>query len=65
MACGEGVWALRASISSAPRFTQARIARVREELRGEAVYLAGLGLPGTHNSGVALVEVDREAMGPA
>jgi carbamoyltransferase len=42
----------------------ARIARVREKLaRGETVYLAGLGLPGTHNSGVALVEVTR-ASGP-
>ncbi|HKH01688.1 MAG TPA: carbamoyltransferase C-terminal domain-containing protein [Bradyrhizobium sp.] len=39
-------------------FTDARIAHVREKLgRGESVYLAGLGLPGTHNSGVALVEV--------
>src|SRR6202035_3528850 len=39
-------------------FADAQIARVREKLaRGETVYLAGLGLPGTHNSGVALVEV--------
>jgi carbamoyltransferase len=39
-------------------FADARIAHVREKLgRGESVYLAGLGLPGTHNSGVALVEV--------
>jgi carbamoyltransferase len=39
-------------------FAEERIARVREQLgRGETVYLAGLGLPGTHNSGVALVEV--------
>src|SRR4051812_4568730 len=42
----------------------ARIAYVREKLaRGETVYLAGLGLPGTHNSGVALVEVS-QANGP-
>jgi carbamoyltransferase len=42
----------------------ARIAYVREKLaRGETVYLAGLGLPGTHNSGVALVEVT-QANGP-
>src|SRR3989440_6043640 len=42
----------------------ARIAYVREKLaRGETVYLAGLGLPGTHNSGVALVEVT-QARGP-
>jgi carbamoyltransferase len=39
-------------------FAHARIARVRDKLaRGETVYLAGLGAPGTHNSGVALVEV--------
>ena len=33
----------------------------REKLaRGETLYLAGLGAPGTHNSGVALVEVTQE-----
>ena len=31
--------------------------------RGETVYLAGLGAPGTHNSGLALVEVT-QANGP-
>src|SRR5258708_18283790 len=45
-------------------FTQARLARVRDKLaRGDTVYLAGLGPPGTHNSGVALVEVT-QAHGP-
>ena len=45
-------------------FADARIARVRERLsRGETVYLAGIGPPGTHNSGVALVEVT-QASGP-
>jgi len=45
-------------------FANGRIARVREKLaRGETVYLAGLGPPGTHNSGVALVEVT-QAHGP-
>src|SRR6202140_4167464 len=45
-------------------FADERIARIREKLaRGETVYLAGLGLPGTHNSGIALVEVTR-ANGP-
>ena len=45
-------------------FAAARIAQVREKLiRGETVYLAGLGLPGTHNSGVALIEVS-QANGP-
>src|SRR4051812_3828155 len=39
-------------------FAGQRIARISEKLqRGETVYLAGLGPPGTHNSGVALVEV--------
>ena len=45
-------------------FADQRIALVRDKLRrGETVYLAGLGLPGTHNSGVALVEVT-QANGP-
>jgi carbamoyltransferase len=45
-------------------FAGNRIAFVREQLqRGETVYLAGLGPPGTHNSGVALVEVT-QADGP-
>jgi carbamoyltransferase len=46
------------------KFADARIARVRDKLaRGETVYLAGLGAPGTHNSGLALVEVT-QAHGP-
>jgi carbamoyltransferase len=45
-------------------FADARIAQVRDKLaRGETVYLAGLGAPGTHNSGLALVEVT-QADGP-
>ncbi len=45
-------------------FTIRRIGELRAKLtRGETVYLAGLGLPGTHNSGVALVEVT-QAHGP-
>jgi carbamoyltransferase len=45
-------------------FANERLARIREQLdRGETVYLAGLGAPGTHNSGVALVEVTK-AGGP-
>src|SRR6202795_2781613 len=45
-------------------FADERMARIREKLtRGETVYLAGLGPPGTHNSGVALVEVS-QANGP-
>jgi carbamoyltransferase len=45
-------------------FADERIALVRDKLaRGETIYLAGLGAPGTHNSGVALVEVT-QANGP-
>src|SRR4051812_24961150 len=45
-------------------FARERLALVRDRLqRGETVYLAGLGPPGTHNSGVALVEVT-QANGP-
>ncbi|MEH2569457.1 carbamoyltransferase C-terminal domain-containing protein [Bradyrhizobium sp. AZCC 2289] len=45
-------------------FADHRLARVREKLRrGETVFLAGLGLAGTHNSGVALVAVT-QANGP-
>lgn len=45
-------------------FTVRRISELRAKLaRGETVLLAGLGLPGTHNSGVALVEVT-QAHGP-
>jgi carbamoyltransferase len=46
------------------KFADHRLARVREKLRrGETVLLAGLGLAGTHNSGVALVAVT-QANGP-
>jgi carbamoyltransferase len=42
-------------------FAVQRLAAVRAKLdRGETVYLAGIGAAGTHNSGVALVEVTRE-----
>ena len=42
-------------------FAAGRIAEARERLaRGETLYLAGLGPPGTHNSGVALVEVTQQ-----
>jgi carbamoyltransferase len=43
-------------------FADGRIAEARERLgRGETLYLAGLGPPGTHNSGVALVEVTQSS----
>ena len=45
-------------------FAKERLSRVRGKLdRGETVFLAGIGLPGTHNAGVALVEVTK-AHGP-
>ncbi len=45
-------------------FATAALQRIRAKLqRGETVYLAGLGAPGTHNSGVALVQVT-QAEGP-
>src|SRR5258708_2450626 len=45
-------------------FADQRIAETREKLaRGDTLYLAGIGLPGMHNSGVALVEVT-QAHGP-
>src|SRR3981189_3756624 len=45
-------------------FADDRIARIREKRGpGEAVFLAVLDPPGTHNSGVALVEVS-QANGP-
>src|SRR4051812_17456181 len=41
-------------------YATGRIEFIRGRLqRGETVYLAGLGPPGTHNSGVALIEVSR------
>ena len=45
-------------------FARARIAAVKDKIeRGETVTLAGVSAAGTHNSGVALVEVTR-ADGP-
>ena len=39
-------------------YAKSQLRLAREKLaRGETLYLAGLGAPGTHNSGVALVEV--------
>ena len=46
------------------KFAQERLQAVRAKLaRGETVYIAGVGAAGTHNSGIALVEVTR-ARGP-
>ena len=44
------------------RFATRTLASVKERLqRGETVYIAGLGCPGTHNTGVALIEVTQSA----
>jgi carbamoyltransferase len=63
-------WLARKAMSAAgfnelgSDFANKRLARVRDKLgRGDTVFLVGLGLPGTHNSGAALVEVTR-AHGP-
>lgn len=40
---------------------KATIAKLRDKLqRGETVYIAGLACPGTHNTGVALIEVTQK-----
>lgn len=45
---------------SGSAFARARIAAIKDKIeRGETVYLAGVSAAGTHNSGVALVEVTR------
>ena len=45
-------------------FGRKRIAAIRDKIkRGETAYLAGISAAGTHNSGVALIEVTR-ARGP-
>jgi carbamoyltransferase len=45
---------------SGSAFARARIAAIKSKIeRGETVYFAGVSAAGTHNSGVALVEVTR------
>ena len=42
-------------------FARERIASIRQRLqRGETVYIAGLAAPGTHNTGIALIEVTQK-----
>jgi carbamoyltransferase len=42
-------------------FATRTIASIRERLqRGETVYIAGLAAPGTHNTGIALIEVTQK-----
>jgi carbamoyltransferase len=43
-------------------FARQRISSIKERLqRGEAVYIAGLAASGTHNTGIALIEVTQNA----
>ncbi len=43
-------------------FASRKIASIRDRLRrGESVFIAGLAGPGTHNSGIALIEVTQNA----
>jgi carbamoyltransferase len=43
-------------------FAKRKIASIRERLRrGETVYIAGLAASGTHNTGVALIEVSQKS----
>jgi carbamoyltransferase len=43
-------------------FANRTVASIRERLlRGETVYVAGLGAPGTHNTGIALIEITQDA----
>ena len=45
-------------------FANGAIASIKQRLlRGETVYVAGLGTPGTHNTGIALIEIT-QAAGP-
>jgi carbamoyltransferase len=44
------------------RFANRKIASIRDRLqRGETVYIAGLAASGTHNTGVALIEVSQKS----
>jgi carbamoyltransferase len=43
-------------------YANRKLASIKERLqRGETVYIAGLACPGTHNTGVALIEVTQSA----
>jgi carbamoyltransferase len=57
----EGFYRRRHIHRSESAFARARIAALTDKIaRGETVYLVGVSAAGTHNSGVALVEVDRD-----
>ncbi len=56
----EGFYRRRHIHRSGSAFARARIAAIKDKIaRGDTVTLAGVSAAGTHNSGVALVEVDR------
>jgi len=56
----EGFYRRRHIHRATSRFARERIAAIKDKItRGKTVYLAGVSAAGTHNSGVALVEVDR------
>ncbi|VIO75043.1 carbamoyltransferase C-terminal domain-containing protein [Bradyrhizobium ivorense] len=58
---GEASLARRGLHKVSGDFAQAKIAEIRARLqRGETIYIAGLACPGTHNTGVALVEVSQQ-----
>ncbi|QOZ25704.1 carbamoyltransferase C-terminal domain-containing protein [Bradyrhizobium sp. CCBAU 51753] len=58
---GEAQLARRGLHKVSGDFAQAKVAEIRARLqRGETIYIAGLACPGTHNTGVALVEVSQQ-----
>jgi carbamoyltransferase len=60
----EGFYRRRRIYRSTSAFARERIRAIKEKIeRGEATYLAGVSAGGTHNSGIALIEVTR-AQGP-
>jgi carbamoyltransferase len=60
----ESFYERRRIYRSTSAFARERIAAIKDKIeRGETAYLAGISAAGTHNSGVALVEVTR-AQGP-
>ena len=56
----EGFYRRRHIHRATSRLARDRIAAIKDKItRGDTVYLAGVSAAGTHNAGVALVEVDR------
>jgi carbamoyltransferase len=58
----ERFYGRRRIYSATSAFARERIAAIKDKIaRGETAYLAGVSATGTHNSGVALVEVTRDS----